>query len=101
MVVPLHFRQDLTHQSGFMEHSAPSWGLALGKDSNQFLPNAFAAYLPDVGSHAAHRFPGVWFDGVTEARAKTDGAQDPEFVLFEALVRIADRADDFRLDVIT
>src|SRR5438876_9515280 len=53
----------------------------------------------NVGSHCADGLPRLVLDFISEPCAKTYGAQNPEFVFFEASMRVADGTNQFCFDI--
>src|SRR5438552_4733258 len=99
MIRPLEFRNDLCTQAAFLEHSKTAGRLAFGQNPRQFFSNALAAHLMNFRRHRANGIPRCRLDRVTQPSAESNSPEDPQFVLFEARVRIADGPNDLGLDI--
>jgi len=92
--IPWQGRQNLRQQAGLIEQPKTSSRSAFSENARQFVSNPFGADLFDGWGHAANGIPSPRVDRVSQARAKTNGPQQPQFIFFEALIRVADSADD-------
>src|SRR4051812_40235952 len=90
MIRPDELRKDLCAEPRFMEHANTVCRLAFRQNSDQLLPDPFAAYLMNARGHFAHRVPGGRLYGVTQPRAEANGAKDSKFIFLEPRMRIAD-----------
>src|SRR5688572_29964911 len=83
-----------------MKQSKANGSAAFGKDSRELLANPLGAYLPDLRRHFLHGGPRRGFNGISQAGAESNRPKQTELVLAEALLRIADRANNPVLDIV-
>ena len=88
------FRQDFGEQFGFVEKLEPSASGAFGEDFGQLVADAFGGNLEDIGREFRDCDEGAAFDGISETRGKSDGANHAQLVFAEAIFGIADGAND-------
>ena len=88
------FRQDVRHESAFVEQGQPARGVRRGEELVQFVANPLGAHEFDflrVLLHCGHR---LCFDVEAELRGETDRAQQAQVIFREAFVRRADGAEE-------
>ncbi len=86
--------QNDLHQPAVHHQIHRARGGALGHHHDDFFADPFSRDIDNRGRGALHRSPGRRLDREIEPRRKTRRAQDAQMVLLEAVVRIANRADD-------
>ena len=98
-VQAIDLRQDLFQQAGAVQQFEGAACAAFGEHPRELVADALAADLVNLTGKGVDRGSGPLFDREIEAGGKAHGAQHAELVLFEALLRIADGADDMRAEI--
>ena len=86
-------------QAGFVEQLEGAAGVALGEHLGQLVANALAADGVNARRERADGGESGGFDLEPEARGKAHGAQQAQLVFFEALLGVADGADDAGIEI--
>src|SRR5438309_4991148 len=95
----LELRKDDGEQPEVAQHSKRDRRLRSGEDLHHLLLDALSRERPGEQRGFADRVGGPRIDREAEQRREPHGTQHPERVLLEALARLADRADDARVEV--
>ena len=85
-----------TSRSSFIEQFKGAAGVAFGEHLGQLVAHALAAHGVDAWRARLRMAATLRLQREAEARRKANGAQQAQMVLFKALLRVADGAEDAR-----
>ena len=87
------FGEQLLEKAGFVEEFETEACSAFSEELGEFVANAFRGDGMNLRGVIFYGGEGLFFDGKTETRGETDGAQHPQFVFGKTAVRVANGAD--------
>ncbi len=96
---PRDLGQHGREQAGGVEQFEAAARRAFREQAGEFVANALGGNLVDFRRQAANGGEGGELNGEAESCRETDGAKHAEFVFLEAEFRVADGADEARIEI--